>query len=481
MASPVSSRTTPLSALALAVTAALGTTVGAAGPVQAAPDYPTWDEVEAARADERQAREKVAEIEGFLTALRTAAEDAGRSAMQAAERYNIALDELDAATARADRLEAEAKKAASRAEESARRAGAMIAQLARTGGGDVTVGLLFDESKDGDLLARLGALSKLTEQSATIYERAIADRNVARSLTEQARAAEDERAELFNDSKQMLADAESAAIAAEDLVVEQQEASDELYAQLASLKGTTAEIERQFAEGLSSVPIPDLPSLPTPGGEGAGDPVPAPSNPAPSNPAPSNPAPSNPAPNNPAPNSPAPNSPAPSNPAPSNPAPSDPAPSDPAPSDPAPSNPAPSNPAPSNPAPAPNAGKVQTAIAFAKAQLGDPYILSGTGNPGWDCSGLTKYSYNAAGVYIGSHSSTNQYFTMKGQGRLVPLAQMQAGDLLWYTSSGGSDFYHVALYIGGGQMIEAPYPGKTVRIVPVRYADLWSQAGRPTG
>ncbi|MFC0680537.1 NlpC/P60 family protein [Lysobacter korlensis] len=471
MSSSVSTRTKPLSAIALAVTAALGTTVGAAGPVQAAPDYPTWDEVEAARDNEQQARAKIAEISGLLTSLRTAAEDAGRSAMQAAERYNIALDDLDAATARAERLEKDAKDAAARAKESAQRAGAMIAQLARTGGGDVTVGLLFDESKDGDLLARLGALSKLTEQSATIYEKAIADRNLARSLTGEARAAETERAKLFDDSKQMLADAQSAAIAAEDLVVEQQEASDELYAQLASLKGTTAEIEREFAEGLQSVPTPSLPTLPRPGG-GQQNPQPNNPDPTPSNPAPSNPAPSNPGPSNPAPSNPAPSNPAPSNPAPSNPAPSNPAPSNPAPSDPPPSNPAP---------PPPNAGKVQTAIAFAKAQLGDPYVLGGTGDPGWDCSGLTKYSYNAAGVYIGSHSSTNQYFTMKGQGRLVPLAQMKAGDLLWYTSSGGRDFYHVALYIGGGQMIEAPYPGKTVRIVPVRYGELWSQAGRPTG
>jgi peptidoglycan DL-endopeptidase CwlO len=477
LGSPLSTRTAPLSAIALAVTAALGTTVGAAGPVQAAPDYPTWDEVEAARADEARAREKVAEIEGFLSALRTAAEDAGRSAMQAAEKYNMALDELDAATERAERLEQDAKDAAARAEESAQRAGAMIAQLARTGGGDVTVGLLFDDSKDGDLLARLGSLSKLTEQSATVYERAIADRNLARSLTEQARVAEAERAKLFDESKQTLADAQSAAMSAEDLVVDQQEASDELYAQLASLKGTTAQMEREFAEGLQSVPMPELPTLPTlprPGGQEPGS--------TPNKPAPNNPAPNNPAPNNPGPSNPAPSNPAPSNPAPNNPAPSNPAPSNPAPSNPAPSNPAPSNPAPSNPAPpAPNAGKVQTAIAFAKAQLGDPYVLGGSGNPGWDCSGLTKYSYNAAGVYIGSHSSTNQYFTMKGQGRLVPLAQMKAGDLLWYTSSGGRDFYHVALYIGGGQMIEAPYPGKNVRIVPVRYGELWNQAGRPTG
>jgi cell wall-associated NlpC family hydrolase len=455
-----STHSKPLSALALAVTATLGATMAAAGPVQAAPDYPTWDEVEAARADEKAAKQKVAEIEGFLTSLRTAAEDAGRSAMQAAERYNMALDELDAATQRAENLERDAREASARAKESASRAGAMIAQLARTGGGDVTVGLLFDDSKDGDLLARLGALGKLTEQSASIYEQAIADRNVARTLTEEARIAETERTKLFDDSKSVLAGAQSAAIAAEDLVVEQQEASDELYAQLASLKGTTAAVEREYAEGLQSVPTPQVPSRPVLV-------RPRPGNPGPSNPGSGSPGPSNPGP---------------SDPEPSAPEPSAPEPSDPAPENPAPNNPPPSNPAPSNPAPpAPNASKVQTAINFAKSQLGDPYVLGGAGNPGWDCSGLTKSSYSAAGVYIGTHSATNQYFTMKSQGRLVALGQMKAGDLLWYTSSGGSDFYHVALYIGGGQMIEAPYPGQKVRIVPVRYGELWSKAGRPTG
>lgn len=435
--------------------------------MHAAPDYPTWDEVEEARADEQAAKQKVAEIEGFLTSLRTAAENAGRTAMQAAERYNMALDELDAATQRADNLERDARAASGRAEDSAARAGAMIAQLARTGGGDVTVGLLFDDSKDGDLLARLGVLSKLTEQAASVYEQAIADRNVARTLTAEARIAAKERTELFADSKSVLADAQYSAIAAEDLVVEQQEASGELYAQLASLKGTTAAIEREYAEALQSVPIAQAPSIPVPRG-------PQPSHPVPNNP-------SQESPRRPEPGDSRPSVPEPANP--DSPRADDAAEGDnPAPIESVPAKPGPSDPAPSAPAPsAPNAGKVQTAIDFASSQLGEPYVLGGAGNPGWDCSGLTKYSYAAAGVYIGTHSATNQYNTMKSQGRLVPLSQMKAGDLLWYTSSGGSSMYHVAMYIGGGQMIEAPYPGQNVRIVGVRYGELWGQAGRPTG
>jgi cell wall-associated NlpC family hydrolase len=100
----------------------------------------------------------------------------------------------------------------------------------------------------------------------------------------------------------------------------------------------------------------------------------------------------------------------------------------------------------------------------------------------WDCSGLTKASYASVGVYIGTHSATNQYATMAAAGRLVPYNELVAGDLLFYSSGGSTTGtkYHVTLYAGGGLMIEAPYPGTTVRKVPVRFGDLVPYAGRPT-
>ena len=91
-------------------------------------------------------------------------------------------------------------------------------------------------------------------------------------------------------------------------------------------------------------------------------------------------------------------------------------------------------------------------------------------------------AYASVGVYIGTHSAGNQYTTMANAGRLVPLAGLATGDLLFY-SAGGSPSgskYHVTLYIGNGQMIEAPRPGALVRIMPVRYGDLVPYAGRPT-
>ncbi len=130
----------------------------------------------------------------------------------------------------------------------------------------------------------------------------------------------------------------------------------------------------------------------------------------------------------------------------------------------------------------PNPSKVQIAIDFAKSNLGDAYVLGGMGPSVWDCSGITKASYAAAGIYIGTHSATNQFETLAAARKLVPLTEWQAGDLIWYTQSSdfNGDKYHVAIYLGGNMMLEAPNPARTVRIVPVRYGELFPYAGRPS-
>lgn len=139
---------------------------------------------------------------------------------------------------------------------------------------------------------------------------------------------------------------------------------------------------------------------------------------------------------------------------------------------------------PSGPTPGvPDGSQVATAIRFAEAQLGKPYRLDGAGPTYWDCSGLTLMAYAAAGISIGTHSATNQYNTLKSENRLVPLSDRQPGDILWYSDGGSTTAtkYHVTLYIGNGEMIEAPYPGVNVRIAAVRFGDLVPFAGRPTG
>lgn len=130
----------------------------------------------------------------------------------------------------------------------------------------------------------------------------------------------------------------------------------------------------------------------------------------------------------------------------------------------------------------PNKELVERAIDFAREQLGERYVLGGAGPNVWDCSGITMKSYAAAGVYIGWHSATAQYNVMAAQKKLVPFQDAQRGDLIWWSQEEAfsGDKYHVAIYLGDGMMLEAPNPARTVRIVPVRYGELWPYAGRPT-
>ena len=108
-------------------------------------------------------------------------------------------------------------------------------------------------------------------------------------------------------------------------------------------------------------------------------------------------------------------------------------------------------------------GGASTAIATAQSYLGVPYVWGGESYGGVDCSGLTMLAWESAGVDL-PHLSRAQY----GYGTHVPIGSMEAGDLIFWSSNGTqSGIYHVAIYLGGGQMIEAPTFGVPVRITGV--------------
>jgi peptidoglycan DL-endopeptidase RipA len=132
---------------------------------------------------------------------------------------------------------------------------------------------------------------------------------------------------------------------------------------------------------------------------------------------------------------------------------------------------------------------VQRVIDRAMSQLGVQYVWGGGsgrgpsrgipdrfGSPlnrvGFDCSGLMLYAFGAAGVAL-PRVSRNQY----DAGRKVPLSQIRPGDMIFYRSSGGP-IHHVAMYIGGGRMIEAPYTGANVRVTAMRTRGLLPMATR---
>jgi len=99
----------------------------------------------------------------------------------------------------------------------------------------------------------------------------------------------------------------------------------------------------------------------------------------------------------------------------------------------------------------------EVAVAFAESQIGKPYQWAGAGPSAYDCSGLTMVSWGKAGVTL-PHSAQYQYnlTTRVAIGDLLP------GDLVFFGTP--SDVYHVGIYIGNGQMVDAPETGEDVKI-----------------
>jgi cell wall-associated NlpC family hydrolase len=112
------------------------------------------------------------------------------------------------------------------------------------------------------------------------------------------------------------------------------------------------------------------------------------------------------------------------------------------------------------------------AVAYAKAQLGKPYIWGAEGPRGFDCSGLTMMAWKSAGVSI-PRVSRAQY----GIGRHInSMSALEPGDLVFF----GHPIHHVGMYVGNGTMIEAPYTGANVRYHSINRSD-YAGATRPTG
>jgi peptidoglycan DL-endopeptidase CwlO len=393
---------------ALSVVVAGGLLMGLGSSAASAddPTFPTWAQVQAAKANAAAKAAEIKKITSLISTLQGQAAAAGKVALIDGELYLQAQDALASATTTAKKLEAQATAAKTRATASSREAGQLAAQLAREGHGNMTVDLLLNSRSAANLLDVLGTMSKLGDTSARLFAKAEQDHKSAKALSDQAAVAKADRATKSTAAKAALAEANAAAAAATAKVTAETAQQNILTSQLASLNGTSAATTAAYFAGLAweakqaaqKTPPPDkTPPGPIPG--------------------------------------------------------------------------------------APVGSAVAVAIAFAEAQLGKPYQLGGAGPNSWDCSGLTLKAYAAANVYIGPHGSTSQYNVLASENRLVPLSDRQPGDLLFYSDGGSTTAtkYHVALYIGNAQMIEAPYPGVNVRVAAVRFGDLVPLAGRPTG
>jgi cell wall-associated NlpC family hydrolase len=100
------------------------------------------------------------------------------------------------------------------------------------------------------------------------------------------------------------------------------------------------------------------------------------------------------------------------------------------------------------------------AVDWALAQVGTPYIWGGeTPGVGFDCSGLVQAAYKVAGISL-PRVAQDQY---DATAKLGPDDPLQPGDLIFF-GSGPTDVSHVGIYIGNGQMVDAPYTGADVRV-----------------
>ncbi|HEY8317893.1 MAG TPA: C40 family peptidase [Amnibacterium sp.] len=422
------------------------------------PTYPSWQDVQNAANNATAAKAEVAKITKLITSLQGSADAAGRSAQIAAERLHTAQAAEAAAKQQHDALAAQADAAAARARTSRMRAGLLAAHLARSTGGDLSTDLMLNSDSASDMLYRLATMSQLSTQSAAIYSAAVADENAAKSLTAQADAAQAELQQRADAAASALADAKRTSAAAEAAVAAQQKHANELLSQLAQLQHTSTSVAAAYVAGVQRKKDQEAAQQQAAGGSSGGGSSPggggsssgggdsssggggsssggsgsssggggSSSGGGGSS-----------------------------------------------------SGGGGSSSGGSGSVGSGNTSQAAGAVAFAREQIGDMYQFAGAGPNVWDCSGLTMQAYASVGLGIGGHSATAQYDVARANGQLVPYSQAQSGDLVFYTDGGG-DMYHVAIYSGGGMMIEAPYDGVPVREVPVRDYQRMPVVARPS-
>lgn len=247
--SPLSRR----GAIGLGVAGIAGAGILLASPAWAA-SYPSWDDVQRAKANEASKASQVTRIEGLISQLEQDVANKQAVAEQLGYEYELAQQAYEDAAERASSLQEQAVAEERRAAEAAGKLGRLAAQQSRTGGDDTSLELFFSDSAASadDLLARLGTMDQLLAANQNVYADAMAARNNAQSLSDQAAVARDERDRLKQEAEQKMVAAQEAATAAQAALDAQAQHLDTLQAQLAALKDTTAKTVADYRAGVEA-------------------------------------------------------------------------------------------------------------------------------------------------------------------------------------------------------------------------------------
>lgn len=462
------------------VAVVLASMVLSANPVAFA-DGPSQDDINKSKQKEASTSASIASLEARLATLKANTENATMKAQIATEDYLQSLDALNKAKAATAAARAKATAATKQTHQARKSLSDVVVQTYQDGGNpfDIVSPYLTGRSL-GDIASQKAALDRAGENTDAKLQKVQALQSVATTMEgiaaqkESAQRTATQKTEATKNAAQAAANAAQAA---------QSQATSQranLISQLAAQRNTTVALETQRQEQLEQAEqnrkneearkqaqqaaaqakakeeqekqneakaketASPTPSQPDPQPSQTAAPEPAPSQTTTPEPAPSPSETSQPAP-----------APAP----------------EPSPS-PTPTPEPDPEPEP-DPTPAPSGG-ADVAIAKAYTFIGVDYVWGGESYSGVDCSGLAMLSWAAAGVSL-THSSRAQYW----EGTHVSLDSVQPGDLIFWSSDGSAgSIYHVAIYLGNDQMIEAPTFGVPVRVTGVRYSGIMPYAVR---
>lgn len=462
------------------VAVVLASMVLSANPVAFA-DGPSQDDINKSKQKEASTSASIASLEARLATLKANTENATMKAQIATEDYLQSLDALNKAKAATAAARAKATAATKQTHQARKSLSDVVVQTYQDGGNpfDIVSPYLTGRSL-GDIASQKAALDRAGENTDAKLQKVQALQSVATTMEgiaaqkESAQRTATQKTEATKNAAQAAANAAQAA---------QSQATSQranLISQLAAQRNTTVALETQRQEQLEQAEqnrkneearkqaqqaaaqakakeeqekqneakaketASPTPSQPDPQPSQTAAPEPAPSQTTTPEPAPSPSETSQPAP------APEPEP--------------EPAPAPTPEPDPEPEP---------DPTPAPSGG-ADVAIAKAYTFIGVDYVWGGESYSGVDCSGLAMLSWAAAGVSL-THSSRAQYW----EGTHVSLDSAQPGDLIFWSSDGSAgSIYHVAIYLGNDQMIEAPTFGVPVRVTGVRYSGIMPYAVR---
>ncbi|MET3143309.1 UNVERIFIED_ORG: putative nucleic acid-binding Zn-ribbon protein [Arthrobacter sp. UYEF2] len=214
--------------------------------------YPSWQDVQNAKQSEAGKAAEVTRINTILGGLQAEAEALGNAAVTSAAEYALAEASLQAATSTVDALTAQTARAAAELGQYKKEIGALAAQSYKTGGTNMGFFVALDAVQNNSIQG-LNIVQIVSDKTAALVNKSAAAERISRALADQEQAARAERERLSGEARTKLDAAQSAQQAMSRQIAEQQEHGQELTAQLASLKGTTAAVEDRFRQGQAAL------------------------------------------------------------------------------------------------------------------------------------------------------------------------------------------------------------------------------------